>query len=244
MDLPLFPLHTVLCPGIALPLHIFEPRYRLLVGRCVERGMPFGVVWIRSGREVGPADLSVAEVGTTTEIREAERLADGRYDIVVIGTGRFRIEEVFAEREPYLVARTTALEEAIGDEERAERLARLATRRFVRYVERVRALAEDEVPTDDGAGDAAAELEDEPTATAAIDRGPGLGIPADPTLLSHLLAGIVELDLPRRQALLEAPTTEARLSEMAALLDREVAYLEQRLRVLTPDPRLVALRRN
>jgi Lon protease-like protein len=116
MDLPLFPLHTVLCPGIALPLHIFEPRYRLLVGRCVERGMPFGVVWIRSGREVGTADLSVAEVGTTTEIREAERLADGRYDIVVIGTGRFRIEEVFAEREPYLVARTTALEEAIGDE--------------------------------------------------------------------------------------------------------------------------------
>jgi hypothetical protein len=59
-----------------------------------------------------------------------------------------------------------------------------------------------------------------------------------------LLSGIVELDLPRRQALLEAETTEARLADLAALLRREVAYLEQRLRILTPDPRLLALRRN
>jgi hypothetical protein len=73
---------------------------------------------------------------------------------------------------------------------------------------------------------------------------PVLGIPADPTLLSHLLAGIIELDLPRRQALLEAPTTEARLADLSAVLRREVAYLERQLRVLTPDPRLLATRRN
>ena len=47
MQIPLFPLHTVLCPGIALPLHIFEPRYRLMVEACIERESPFGIVLIR-----------------------------------------------------------------------------------------------------------------------------------------------------------------------------------------------------
>jgi Lon protease-like protein len=265
MDLPLFPLHTVLCPGIALPLHIFEPRYRLLVSRCLERDEPFGVVWIRAGREVGPGDLAVAEVGTTAEIREADRYADGRYDLVAIGTGRFRIHEVYADREPYLVARVTEVEEALGDETAAARLARIATRRFVRYVEQVRALAETaDAEADDPSPGAAlgerlpsepeeprqaesverAGLADEPTEGSPPDRVPILGIPADPTLLSHLLSGIVELDLPRRQSLLEAPTTEARLADLAAVLRREVAYLEQQLRVLTPDPRLLAVRRN
>ena len=56
MDLPLFPLHTVLCPGVALPLHVFEERYRVMVGRCIDLGEPFGVVLIRQGREVGPLD--------------------------------------------------------------------------------------------------------------------------------------------------------------------------------------------
>ena len=71
-----------------------------------------------------------------------------------------------------------------------------------------------------------------------------LGIPDDPTLLSHLLAGIVETDLPHRQALLEAETTEVRLVELASLIAREVAYLEQELRHFAPDPRLPAARRN
>jgi Lon protease-like protein len=258
MDLPLFPLHTVLCPGIALPLHIFEPRYRLMVGRCLERDEPFGVVWIRSGREVGPGSLAVAEVGTTAEIRDAERYPDGRYDLVVIGTGRFRIVEVDAEREPYLLARVDPVEEALGDEDQAGRLARLATRRFVRYVEQVRELAaagdDDPDPSDpersQGAGEELAlgvpegVALGEPSEGTPAERVPVLGIPADPTLLSHLLAGIIELDLPRRQALLEAPTTEARLADLSAVLRREVAYLERQLRVLTPDPRLLATRRN
>jgi len=78
MDLPLFPLHTVLCPGIALPLHVFEERYRLLVARCLERREPFGVVLIRQGREVGPLEGRIARVGTTAVIREAGHYPDGR----------------------------------------------------------------------------------------------------------------------------------------------------------------------
>jgi Lon protease-like protein len=61
--IPLFPLRSVLCPGVALPLHIFEERYRLMVDRCIERGEAFGVVLIREGREVGPLSGAIAAVG-------------------------------------------------------------------------------------------------------------------------------------------------------------------------------------
>ena len=71
MDLPLFPLHTVLCPGVVLPLHLFEPRYREMVGRCLADDAPFGVVLIREGRETGPSIPDLASVGTLAEIREA-----------------------------------------------------------------------------------------------------------------------------------------------------------------------------
>ena len=79
LELPLFPLHSVLFPGVALPLHIFEERYRQMVARCVDRGEPFGVVLIRDGREVGGGTLSLADVGTTAIIRRAGRYADGNW---------------------------------------------------------------------------------------------------------------------------------------------------------------------
>ena len=243
MDLPLFPLHTVLCPGIALPLHIFEPRYRLMIQRCLDEDRPFGVVWIREGREVGGGSLAVAPIGTMAEIREADLLADGRFDLLTIGTRRFRLEEAFTEREPYLVGRVEPIDEVVLDEARASRLARLVTRRFVRYVGQVREGADAGERLEDE--DATSEVAGEPIEPPGED-GPGtvLAIPADPTLLSHLLSGIVELDLPRRQALLEAPTTEDRLSALATVLAREAAYLRQDLRVFTPDPRREAARRN
>jgi uncharacterized protein len=66
--IPLFPLETVLFPYTALPLHIFEPRYREMVMHCLETDSPFGVVLIREGREVGDAEVQVHEVGTLARI--------------------------------------------------------------------------------------------------------------------------------------------------------------------------------
>ena len=140
MDIPLFPLHTVLCPGIVVPLHIFEERYRAMTQRCLDTGQPFGVVLIRNGREVGgPGKLSLAAVGAFAEIRQAGRYPDGRYDLLAAGTGRFAIESVDAGSEPYLVAEVTPLDDEVGDEPRAERLAASAIRRFVKYLELMRA---------------------------------------------------------------------------------------------------------
>jgi len=278
MEIPLFPLHTVLCPGIVLPLHIFEDRYRALTRHCLDTGEPFGVVLIREGREVGSSNLSLAGVGALVEIREAGRYPDGRYDLLAAATGRFAIESVDPERRPYLVADVTPLEDEVGDETKAERLAASAIRRFVRYLELMRARDGEtsevldirvEIDSSEGeespeeAGETAGigaieavEIEDETPGTeddiedaddeeSADARRRNLVIPDDPTVLSYLLSGIVQVELPRRQALLEADTTTERLEVLIHLLDRELILLRRRLRLFAPDPRqLIGARRS
>jgi Lon protease-like protein len=273
MQIPLFPLHTVLCPGIVLPLHIFEDRYRALTRHCLDTGAPFGVVLIREGREVGDGhSLALAGVGALVEIREAGRYPDGRYDLLAAATGRFAIDAVDPAREPYLVADVTPLEDEVGDEARAERLAASAIRRFVRYLELMRARdgettealdirvevdasgsSDLDAPDDDAEDDAiiedfGADEGDSPPGAleieavgqpSAAERRPDLVIPDDPTVLSYLLSGIVQIELPRRQALLEAATTVERLASLIKLLDREVLLLGGRLRLFAPDPRLM-----
>jgi Lon protease-like protein len=98
--LPLFPLNTVLFPGQLLPLHIFEPRYRQMIGECIQHGQAFGVVLIRSGEEVGTAAEPYA-VGTTAHIVQVEGEADGRMNILCVGQARFRIAHLLHEK-PYL----------------------------------------------------------------------------------------------------------------------------------------------
>ena len=100
-NLPLFPLNTVLFPGLPLPLHIFEERYKLMIATCLVTDSEFGVLLIRSGVEVGGA-AEPYEIGTIAHIRDVERLPDGRMNLVTVGTERFRLVEII-EREPYLI---------------------------------------------------------------------------------------------------------------------------------------------
>lgn len=251
MELALFPLHTVLCPGVALPLKVFEDRYRAMVQRCLERDEPFGVVLIRDGREVGPGASSIATVGTIAEIREASKYSDGSYDLLVVGTRRFRIESVAVGRQPYLVADVSTLDEPVGDPDLAEQLTGAVTQRFVRYL----ALLQPAEGEDGAEIDVQVEvdLEDDDSAEGEVVAsrsvaGEGddvrVSIPDDPTVLSHLLSGIIQVDQPRRQALLEAATTVDRITELLRLIEREITLLERRLRNYSVDPRLAATRRN
>ena len=82
--LPLFPLTTVLFPEMLLPLHIFEPRYRLLVRRCMDEDKPFGVALSRTGQDVGP-NAEPYTIGTEAKIMAFSPLSDGRSYIVVRG---------------------------------------------------------------------------------------------------------------------------------------------------------------
>lgn len=278
MELPLFPLHSVLCPGVALPLHIFEERYRLLVSRCIERSEPFGVVLINDGREVGPV-ARLADVGTTALIRRAGRYPDGRYDIVTVGDRRFRVESLEHEREPYIVGEVTLIEEALGGEAEAERMASRVGQRFLRYLELLQPALDDDGPeieieveieapddtlsegepvalTVEGAeGEEGGLAAPEPTLdTSGLspDQRRDLLMAAarrltatdDPTALSYLLTGLIQVDLSVRQGLLEAPDTVGRLFGLDALLSREIRLLDRNLRPISLDPRLLALRRN
>jgi Lon protease-like protein len=254
MEIPLFPLHQVLCPGIVLPLHIFEDRYRAMTRHCLDTGEPFGVVLIRDGREIGTKGaVTLAGVGAFAEIREAGRYPDGRYDLLAAATGRFSIDSVDAQREPYLVAEVTPLDDEVGDETRAEHLAARAIRRFVRYLDLMRArdgessdVLDIRVEIDatvgepDPEADPRATAEPELTSDAEPPTRRDLDIPDDPTVLSYLLSGIVQVELPRRQALLEAGTTVERLEGLIDLLEREVLLLGRRLRYFSPDPAMIA----
>jgi uncharacterized protein len=250
MQLPLFPLHTVLCPGIALPLHIFEERYRELVRYCIETTSPFGVVLIREGQEAGGGTLAFSAIGTTAEIRRAGRYPDGRYDLLVVGTGRFAIEDVTVGEQPYIVAEATLLDDEVADPEEARRLANLATRRFVRYLELLQPRDGESTDEIDISVEVETEDADTPEGEADPDVPGTIGeveveqgdetvrrrvvIPDDPTTLSYLLAGIIQIELPRRQALLESETTDERLRELLALIDRETFLLRRRLRAFIP----------
>lgn len=108
-ELPLFPLDTVIFPGAPLTLHIFEERYRTMIGRCLEESSPFGVVLIRHGSEVGGPALPHV-TGTLVQINASVRLEDGRLLIATIGQQRFRVQQMI-QQSPYIVATVALLPE-------------------------------------------------------------------------------------------------------------------------------------
>src|SRR6266542_2037735 len=116
MPIPLFPLHVVLFPGAALPLHVFEPRYRTMMSEILESAADpevrpsFGVVCIREGYEVG-APAETHDVGCIASIEEIDRNADGTMNMIVRGTERFHIDERPAD-DPYPRAEVTVLKES------------------------------------------------------------------------------------------------------------------------------------
>lgn len=97
IELPLFPLNVVLFPGQTLPLHIFEPRYRLMIQKCIDEKSPFGVVLLNEG------DGEPYSVGTYADITDVEHLADGRLNINIVGIERFIVEDVHMTDEGYLL---------------------------------------------------------------------------------------------------------------------------------------------
>ena len=115
--LPLFPLGTVLYPGLVLPLHIFEERYRQLVRDLLASAEPrrFGVIAIREGRETGvPECPSPCTVGCTAMLRQVQKYEDGRYDLVTVGAHRFRLLEL-DDSGPYLQGEVELLPDEAGD---------------------------------------------------------------------------------------------------------------------------------
>lgn len=193
--MPLFPLGTVLFPGVLLPLHVFEERYRRLVRDLQDRPedqQQIGVIAIREGREVGPEGIAALHpVGCVAQLRRVEAYPDGRFDIVTTGSHRFRLVSL-VEGKPYLQGEVELLDDPPGAD--ADATAITVTDAFVTYLDAVGAEVDDEAPR-------------------------------DPTTLSYLVAASTVLELTDKQRLLQAPDTTSRLLTELALLRREVSLL-------------------
>lgn len=213
--LPLFPLGTVLYPGLVLPLHIFEPRYRGLVQQLVDApdGSPreFGVVAIRDGHEVGTHGVKALHpIGCAAALREVEPYPDGRFDITTVGTRRFRVVALDTSA-PLWQAEVEDLEDEDGGTGgELEALTHAVTRGFARYRAALQGAPDDD--GDDGLGLDEGEIDDALEAAASV---------TDPGVLSYAVAAAMILDVPDKQLLLAAPDTVARLREERRLLARE-----------------------
>lgn len=220
--IPLFPLATVLFPGVVLPLHVFEPRYRALVTTLMgyRAGAPreFGVIAIRQGWEVGAESLpSLHEIGTIAVLRQVTRHPDGRFDILAVGTRRFRLRSLDATSQPYLVGTVDRLPEGDG---MASRFAAPATS----AAERQLALQVTTLVT--GYLTALAQVRGDGTE--------GEELPGDPAALSYLVASVLLLPLEERQALLAEPSTATRLRAEQRQLRRELVLLSRLRAVPVP----------
>jgi hypothetical protein len=211
--LPLFPLGTVLFPGMLLPLRIFEDRYKQLMRDLLDGPEPrrFGVIAIKKGRETGIEGVSsLFEVGCAATLRETEENDDGGFEVVTVGTRRFRLEAL-DEPCPYLRGEVEFLEEDAGDSAAAGRAAQLVAAAFRAYLDvlTARGLAQVNVPE----------------------------LPEEPVLLSYLVAASMIIDLPDRQALLAEPDSISRLTAERAMLVREITMLQTLTARPAPDLR-------
>lgn len=103
MKLPLFPLDSVLFPGMPIRLHIFEERYKEMIGECRKNQAPFGIVLIESGREASGTLATPHRVGTTAYISDSTDLQRGTMNITAVGRDRFRIQSLDAQSKSYLL---------------------------------------------------------------------------------------------------------------------------------------------
>ena len=211
--LPLFPLGVVLYPGMLLPLHIFEDRYRRLVRDLLDGPEPrrFGVIAIRKGRETGVEGVqSLYEIGCTATLRRVEEHQDGRFDLVTVGTQRFRLLAL-DQTLPYLQGEIELLPDEAVDGAAAVPAVRAVQAAFRGYLD---ALTE--------WGGATVRVGD---------------LPDEPVLLSFIVAAAMVIDLPERQALLDEPDALRRLAAERAVLSRETAMLRATTSRPAPDLR-------
>jgi uncharacterized protein len=197
----MFPLGTVLFPGAPLSLHIFEPRYRTLMADLLElpaEERRFGVIAIRSGREVGAdGPNALYDVGCMAVVTSAEAAPDGTYDLESVGSKRFRLISLDSER-PYLRATVEWLPEHAGD---VGALSDIVSRRYTDY--------------QNALGGIRGVSFDLPA------------LPTDARLLSYLVAATVIAENPDRQRFLAEFDAAGRLAAEARWLTIEARLLRE-----------------
>jgi Lon protease-like protein len=200
IELPLFPLNFVLFPGMVLPLHIFEPRYRLMISECRKEQKPFGIVLARPGSQLLYEDTYT--VGTEAQIREIDELEDGRFILIAIGMQRFRILSRHRKK-PYLSGLVEPYQDVSEPVQALTSSVKQARSLFESYLNML--------------------LEASGKETMEIN------LPTLPEELSYFIAYLLGAEDEQKQQLLELTSTLQRLQEEIAILRREVPFMRQML---------------
>jgi Lon protease-like protein len=201
----LFPLPLVLFPGTAIPLHIFEPRYRRMLADCLDGDKRFGIVRLPEG--VAEKEIEPGTVGSVAEILNTETLPDGGSNIIVRGVERFTLEAFVPTSDPYHVCRAATFDDDFQIGAELEELAAHVREVFQRVGRAARTLSDDPEPLPD--------------------------LPDDGGGLSFAIAAMIDLDLETRQALLASRSPIERLRRLDAVLSSALGSIVKRANVHT-----------
>lgn len=204
-ELPLFPLPVVLFPGMPMPLHIFEPRYRKMLADIRAGDSLFGLSYFdaaASEKEIPAA----GHIGCVAEVSETQALPDGRSNILTVGLVRYQAEAYVERGDPYLVVRPRFIEDDDEDAESLSASSREVAALFTRVANSIRVINDERGNLPD--------ISD-----------------TEPQKLSFLVAAALEIEVETKQELLELRSTAERLSRLRDLLTRVVKGYEERARV-------------
>lgn len=204
-ELPLFPLPLVLFPGMSLPLHIFEPRYRRMLADALDRDRRFGL--IRLPDSVAERELPVGTIGCIAEILSTEQMPDGRSNVLVRGAERFSLTGYVTTQHPYHVCQGVVIEDDFEIGAELEALADRARDVFRRVARAARTLSDDPEP---------------------IPR-----LPEDAPGLSFAIASMIDVGIDARQELLTSRSPTERLRQLERLLSAALGSLMTRAQVHT-----------
>tara|TARA_Y100001960_G_scaffold204515_1_gene213637 strand:- start:187 stop:846 length:660 start_codon:yes stop_codon:yes gene_type:complete len=203
--IPLFPLNTVLFPGATIPLQIFESRYLTMIEDCLKDNSIFGIVLIKSGKEVGDKPNPYS-VGTTAKITSVKNISVNRLYITAVGEEKFEILETFND-EPYMSADVEILPNLdIFDEPPSDE------------IDEAREIASKHLQSVLGLSGGWVENALNPT-------------PSNPESLSYFIAQMLQLDPKNRQKLLEEPSSRERLKDCIKFLNNETESMALRLEI-------------
>jgi Lon protease-like protein len=220
-EIPLFPLNTVLFPGMMLPLHIFEERYKAMIDECLAADNTFGVVLAKNKQAVAPNVMNIFTddmfaVGTTAQITAVERLYDDRLNLITVGQERFQINNIRASSDDYLIGEVTPF--PLSEFEDLETIDLLSQKLRPKVEEYIQHLA-----------------------TASGEDLSGAKLPNDPSSLAFLAGTAIQGPVTDKQYLLTASSLTELIFRTAIMLDRENKILVYMLRAYEVHQRVQQL---
>ena len=220
-NIPLFPLSLVLFPGMMLPLHIFEERYKAMITECLAADKSFGVVLAKNKVAQAPNVDNlfiddIYDVGTTAQITAVERLADNKMNLITVGQERFLIKSIRASQDDFLIGEVDPYPMPADDN--ASSINNL--------VQKLRPMVKQYIDY---------------LADASGEDLSGATLPRDPAALAYLAGMAMQGPLPDKQQLLAANSLSGLIAKTVSVMDRENQIMAYMIRAYQAHQRVQRL---